>query len=168
VVLAASQDPTGITLTRLARAIGSPVSSVQTTLRGLLQLGVIRRRGSHPPRYLLDRSLPATDSILEVATALDEPARTIAALARSNPAVAFASADAGGFLVARDPGRAAHAARELEPALERVRRHHQDCPRIVCMELQELTRLARSDRMLRLRIRTGVALVGDSGVFGSS
>src|SRR5215203_357865 len=93
VILALSQAPGGLRLAEISHVIGSPVSSVQTSLRVLISNGVVRREGADPPRYFLASDHPAGTALASTATVISDAAHAIALILRANPAVSWAAVD---------------------------------------------------------------------------
>ena len=158
VILAASQVPHGIRLSDLATVIGSPVSSVQTALRILIGSGLIRRLGGSAPRYAL-AAHPAHEQLVALATVLPEAEHAIAILLRASPAVSFAAADRGGFILAVDDG-AAEAAALLDGHLGMIRATREPLPAIVRIPSPEFGRLLLVDLELRSRLQAAIVLKG--------
>jgi hypothetical protein len=160
VALAASQHPGGLGLTRLARAIGSPVSSVQAAVHALLTTDLLRRVDSAPPRYRANTERPSSVAVLDLAIALADPVHALAAVVRSNPTIQVGWVDAGGFIVGHTPGSSAASA-AFDAAIDRLHRHHATVPPILRLGMPELAQLVHADRMLRRRLETAVMLVGE-------
>jgi hypothetical protein len=160
IVLAASQVPHGIRLTDLATVIGSPVSSVQAALRILIANGLIRRQAGASPRYGLAARHPACEQLAALATVLPEPEHAIAIILRANPCVAFAAADAGGFIVAVDGEPDAETTTRLDRHLGLVQETRERIPTIVRIPADEFGRLIAVDLELRRRVDGCVILKG--------
>jgi hypothetical protein len=160
IVLAVSQVPHGIRLTDLATVIGSPVSSVQTALRILIGNGLVRRQAGASPRYGLTGRHPAREQLVALATVLPEPEHAIAILLRANPSVAFAAADAMGFVAAVDGDPTTETAGRLERHLELIRETRERIPPILRIPAVEFGRLVVIDLELRSRIEGSVVLKG--------
>jgi hypothetical protein len=160
IVLAVSQVPHGIRLTDLATVIGSPVSSVQTALRILIGNGLVRRQAGASPRYGLAGRHPAREQLVALATVLPEPEHAIALLLRANPSVAFAAADAAGFIAAVDGDPTTDSATRLERHLDLIRETHERLPAIVRIPAAEFGRLVSVDLELRSRVEAAVVLKG--------
>lgn len=167
VALALSQSPPGLRLAELAHVIGSPVSSVQTALRGLLAGGLVERLDTDPPRYVLAASHPARNELASLATVLPEPERALAILVRANQAVSYAGVDASGFIVAVDQ-RKTTAVEALDRHLDLVAAARPGAPAVLRMNEDELRRMVRVALELRARIRDAVALRGTVGAVGLS
>jgi hypothetical protein len=160
IVLAVSQVTHGIRLTDLATVIGSPVSSVQTALRILIGNGIVRRQAGASPRYGLAARHPAREQLVGLATVLPEPEHAIAILLRANPSVAFAGADAAGFIAAVDGDPSAETAARLERHLDLIRQTRDRSPALVQIPAVEFNRLVSVDLELRSRVERAVILKG--------
>jgi IclR helix-turn-helix domain len=158
VILALSQDPSGIRLSPLAAAIGSPVSSVQAALRILLANGLVERDSAAPPSYRL-AGHPARDEVTALAIVLPDPAHALGVVLRANPAVTFAAADRNGFIAATDDASAA--ARDLLAAtVERIHAARPSAPPVETTEREALARLLTVSLGLDARLRDMVVLKG--------
>jgi hypothetical protein len=160
VILALSQAPGGLRLAEISHVIGSPVSSVQTSLRVLISNDVVRREGADPPRYFLANDHPARTALASTATVIPEAAHAIALILRANPAVSWAAVDSAGFLagLAPDSPSAAHTA--LEQHLEMISSARPDSPDVERMPMPELDRLVRIALELRARARRALTIKG--------
>jgi hypothetical protein len=160
IILALSQAPDGLRLAELAHVIGSPVSSVQTSLRVLVANDIVRKSGGDAPRYRLSADHPAHASLVATAAVIGDAARSIGVILRANPAVAWAGVDADGFLV----GLAAEVPREAREPLDRelalIAESRPESPSVVRMPLAELDRLARVALELRARVRRALTIKG--------
>jgi hypothetical protein len=152
--------PHGIRLTDLATVIGSPVSSVQTALRGLIASGLLRRQPGASPRYGLASRHPARVQLVALATVLPEPEHAIAIILRANPSVAFAAADASGFIVAIDGEPGAESTELLHRHLDLIKDTHEHLPAIVRLPAVEFSRLVAVDLELRSRVEAAIVLKG--------
>jgi hypothetical protein len=161
IILALCQAPAGLRLADLAHVIGSPVSSVQTSLRILVANQLVRREAVEPPRYRLSPEHPAAEELVSLASVLPEPAHAIGVVLRANPVVTFAAVDALGFLcVTQDQPLDADAATALDRQLELVSNARPETPSVMRMTASELDRLVRVAVGLAERLRKALPLKG--------
>jgi hypothetical protein len=168
VILALSQAPEGLRLAELAHVIGSPVSSVQTSLRVLIANGLVRRESTEPPRYHVAADHPAHKALVGTATVIADAAHAIGIILRANPSVAYAAVDSAGFLVgeATQPPPAAREA--LDRHLRMIAEARPDGPQVVRMAIDELERLVRVALELRARARRAVTIKGRIAAAGAT
>lgn len=163
IVAALGQLSDGLRLSPLAQAIGSPISSVQASLRILVATRLAERVDGTPPYYRLNRANPAYAHLLGLATVQPDPAHVVAILLRANPAVLFAAVDAGGFIAGLAPadGPAIDGDRDrLLRSLDAIRDVRDDVPPIELLEQDELTRHLAVSVGLRDRVRAAIVLKG--------
>lgn len=168
IILALSQAPHGLRLAEIAHVIGSPVSSVQTSLRVLMANEVVRREGADAPRYGLSSSHPAQDALVRTATVIGDGAHAIGLILRASPAVAWAAVDETGFLVGIAPDPPVEASERLDRQLRLVADARPDSPAVVRMPMVELERLVRIELELRSRARKAVTIKGRPPVAAAS
>lgn len=159
-ITALSQARNGIRLAEIANLVGSPVSSVQASLRILMANEIVHRHGDDPPLYVLNTAHPGHEALVNVAAVLPEPEHVIGIVLRASPAVSFAAIDQQGFVFAladdADPADIAI----LEAAIDTVVTTRRSNPALVQMGGQELRRLARVDVGLWARLTDAVRLKG--------
>ncbi len=160
ILLALDQSRNTIRLADLANLIGSPVSSVQASLRILMANDIVERIAGDPPVYRLRHDHPAAAALVNVASVLPEPEHVIGIALRANPAVAFATIDGDGFVYALLDDASRDDLGALGRLLETVRAARTDGPRCVQLGAAELGRLARVDVGLWRRISDAVRLKG--------
>lgn len=163
IVAALGQLGDGLRLSPLAQAIGSPISSVQAALRILVATRLAERVDVTPPYYRLNRTNPAYEHLLGLATVQPEPAHVVAILLRANPSIVFAAVDAGGFVAGLAPndGTSIDADRDrLLRSLDAIRDARDDVPPVELLEHDELTRHLAVSVGLRDRIRAAIVLKG--------
>ncbi len=160
VILALSQAPDGLRLAAISQVIGSPVSSVQTSLRVLVSNDLIRREGAEAPRYVLSPDHPAQSALASTSTLIGDAAHAIAIILRANAAVAWAAVDSAGFLVGIAPDAQPGAVERLDRHLELVARGRPDSPDVLQMPMPEFERLVRVALELRDRARKAVTIKG--------
>jgi hypothetical protein len=160
VILALSQAPDGLRLAAISQVIGSPVSSVQTSLRVLVSNDLIRREGAETPRYVLSPDHPAQSALASTSTLIGDAAHAIAIILRANSAVAWAAVDSGGFLVGISPDAQPGAVERLDRHLELVAGGRPDSPDVLRMPMPDFERLARVALELRDRARRAVTIKG--------
>ena len=166
IVLALGQAPGGLRLADLAHVIGSPVSSVQTSLRILVANELVRREAVEPPRYRLEPQHPASAELVSLARVLPEPARAIGVILRASPAVTFAAVDALGFVCVTGDDVEDAAMAALEASLEAVASSRAETPAVMRMTAPELERLVRVAVGLADRLRKALVLKGHPPVVG--
>ena len=160
IILALSQTPGGLRLAELSQVIGSPVSSVQTSLRVLIANDLVRKEGSDTPRYRLAPEHPARAALVATATVIADAARSIAVVLRANPAVVWAAVDAGGFLVGLAPEPPPDARAGLDRQLAMIDEARPGSPTVVRFPMPELDRLVRVELELRSRARGALTIKG--------
>src|SRR5829696_6919119 len=160
VILALSQTPDGLRLAELAHVIGSPVSSVQTSLRVLIAHALVRRESIEPPRYRVAAEHPAQSALIGTATVIGDAAHAIGVILRANPTVAYAAVDAAGFLVGEAPDPPTEARLALDRQLAMIADARPDGPRMDRMPMAEMERLVRVALELRARVRRAVTIKG--------
>ncbi|HEY7589785.1 MAG TPA: helix-turn-helix domain-containing protein [Candidatus Limnocylindrales bacterium] len=160
IVLALSQAPDGLRLADLAHVMGSPVSSVQTALRGLISNQLVRREEVDPPRYLLAPDHPARDELASLATVLPEPAHAIGILLRANPVVAWAAVDSLGFVAATREPPATAPQEALDRHLGLVAGSRDETPIVMRLPEPEMDRVLRVGIGLRARLAKALTIKG--------
>lgn len=160
VILALSQAPEGLRLAELAHVIGSPVSSVQTSLRVLIANALVRRESVEPPRYHVADDHPAQAALISTATVIADAAHAIGVILRANPAVAYAAVDAAGFVVGIATDHAPAAIATLDRQLGMIADARPDGPQVIRMSMDELDRMVRVALELRARVRRAVTIKG--------
>jgi hypothetical protein len=160
IILALSQAPDGLRLAEISQVIGSPVSSVQTSLRVLIANDLVRREGTDAPRYLLAEMHPARSALVSTATVIGDAAHAIGLVLRASPAVAWAAVDGTGFLAGLVTDASADAMERLERQLLLVADARPESPAVVRMPMAELDRLVRVELELRSRARKAVTIKG--------
>lgn len=163
VIAALGHDPSGLRLTPLAHAIGSPVSSVQAALRILLANGLVTSDRGAPPQYALS-SHPAGEALLEVALLLPEPAHVLAVVIRASAAVAFAVVDRDGFMVGLEPSSSDVARARIVRSAATITGARSDAPPVQIAQLDDLSRLAAVSVGSRARIASAIVLKGQIGL----
>jgi hypothetical protein len=160
VLLALSQAPGGMRLAEISHIIGSPVSSVQTSLKVLVGHGLVRREEAEPPRYRVAVDHPAGPSLVATATVIADAAHAIAVLLRSSPAVTWAAVDAGGFIAGMADSPPPGSVEALDRQLAMIAESRPGAPVVERMSMAELDRLVRVALELRARIRRAVTIKG--------
>jgi len=164
IILALSQASGGLRLAELSQIIGSPVSSVQTSLRVLIANELVRKEGTDAPRYLLSPDHPARAALVVTATVIADAARSIGVILRANPAVSWAGVDADGFLAALAHDPPAVARETLERHLDMIDESRPGSPSVLRMPADELDRLTRVELELRSRVRRSLTIKGQPPV----
>jgi hypothetical protein len=164
VLLAISQVPGGLRLAEISHVIGSPVSSVQTSLKVLVSHGIVQREGDEPPRYRVAADHPASASLVATATVISDAAHAIGVIVRANPAVAWAAVDAGGFVVGIADQPPAGSLETLDQQLAMIGESRPDGPPVERLPMAELDRLVRVALELRARVRRAVTIKGRTPV----
>lgn len=160
VLLALSQAPRGLRLAEISHVIGSPVSSVQTSLKVLVSHGIVRREGDEPPRYRVAPDHPASASLVATATVIADAAHAIGVILRASPAVAWAAVDAGGFVVGIADQPPAGSVETLDQQLAMIADSRPGGPLVERLPMAELDRLVRVALELRARVRRAVTIKG--------
>ena len=151
-VLALSQSPDGLRLAELAERIGSPVSSVQTSLRVLMANAIVARLAADPPAYHLDPRHHAIGPLLRLAAVLPEPEHAIGILLRASRAVEFAVFDREGFVIAVADGSGSAEVERLESTIEMVLSARPTRSSIVTMRGPELADRLRMEPEMWTRL----------------
>lgn len=149
-ILALGQRRAGARLAELASATGAPLSSAQRAMRLLRVDRLVTQRGDRRPQYFLVTAHPALNALVQLAFASLPRERTVAVLARSNPAIEFAAADGDGYITVTSPTADPRDVLAFEDALGRLRSAGQID--VLRLEHHEAVTRARGDPPLRSRI----------------
>jgi hypothetical protein len=166
ILVALDQAGSGLGSGPLGRVVEGPPTSVQNNLRALLAAGLVRRTAT---RYLLAVDAPGAVELVAAGLRLAVPEAAMRLVARANPAVEFASEDAGGFVVglatnADEPSLAA-----LDRAIATIRRDRPATfPPVLRFQMDELSRIIHSAIGLRTRLGAASVVKGAVRVPGRS